>query len=160
MILHAHWKTTKSAGFFTFGTGIVVGLGAAFAMRATMPRATEMVGLILQKMGFELGDMLLALWDPEATYQQTAALPGSGIRPPVGKKKRLTKPRAAVMAESGAQWRRAHSQIPEDPPINIAHQRQVPQAFLPPGAGIKTRATRRPQLIDRRRERENLRDSH
>jgi hypothetical protein len=83
-------ETAKSAGIFTFGTGIIVGLGAAFAMRATMPRATEFVGLMLQKMGFELGDMLLALWDPEATYQQTAALPGSGSRSPGKKKKRLT----------------------------------------------------------------------
>ncbi len=94
-------ETVKSAGFFTFGTGIVVGLGAAFAMRATMPRATEMVGLMLQKMGFELGDMLLALWDPEATYQQTAALPGSATKALTGKKKRLNdKPRAAVMAKA------------------------------------------------------------
>lgn len=50
----------------------MVGLGAALAMRATLPRATEFIGLVMQKMGFELGDILLALWDPEA---QQAALP-------------------------------------------------------------------------------------
>jgi hypothetical protein len=76
----------KSNGFFTFGTGIMVGLGAALAMRATMPRATEFVGVMLQKMGFELGDMLLALWDPEATYQN-AALPA----PAAAKRKRASK---------------------------------------------------------------------
>jgi hypothetical protein len=82
-------ETAKSTGFFSFGTGIVVGLGAAFAMRATAPRATEFVGLVLQKMGFELGDMLLALWDPEAN-QQTAALNAPASMLPAGKRKRAS----------------------------------------------------------------------
>jgi hypothetical protein len=68
-------------GLFTFGTGIMVGLGAAFAMRATMPRATELVGLMMQKMGFELGDILLALWDPEA-HQAALPAPVAAIPPP------------------------------------------------------------------------------
>ncbi len=133
-------ENTKSAGFFTFGTGIVVGLGAAFAMRATMPRATEMVGLMLQKMGFELGDMLLALWDPEATYQQTAALPGSGIRPPAGKKKRLTKPRAAVMAKAA---RNGAEPILKFPKIRRSTLRTNGKSPKLPSTrrGIKTRAT-------------------
>jgi hypothetical protein len=45
---------------------------------------------MLQKMGFELGDILLALWDPEATYQQDAALNAPANTLTTAKRKRAS----------------------------------------------------------------------
>jgi hypothetical protein len=89
---------TAKSGLFTFGTGIMVGLGAAFAMRATLPRATEIVGLMMQKMGFELGDILLALWDPEA-QQAALAAPAPTLAAP--KKKRAEGTRSKSVHRNG-----------------------------------------------------------
>ncbi len=119
----------------------MVGLGAAFAMRATMPRATEMVGLMLQKMGFELGDMLLALWDPEATYQQTAALPGSTPKSLPVKKKRLTdKPRGAVMAKMARNGAEPILKFPKIRRSTLRASGKSPK-LSSTRRGVKTRAT-------------------
>jgi hypothetical protein len=88
-------QAAKPSGFFTFGTGLLIGMGAAMGMRATMPRATEVVGLMMQKMGFEIGDILLALWDPEA---QQAALVPSVAALPVPKKRAIAKQAAQKRA--------------------------------------------------------------
>jgi len=67
---------------FAFGAGIAVGFGAGIAVRASLPRATELAGLILEKLGFEIADIFLALWDPEGTANQ-ALLPAPPVEPPL-----------------------------------------------------------------------------
>jgi hypothetical protein len=42
---------------FAFGAGVAVG--------ANWPRASNIVGFILQRLGFELTDLALWMWDPE-----------------------------------------------------------------------------------------------
>ncbi len=91
---------------FAFGAGIAVGFGAGIAVRTSLPRATELAGLILEKLGFEIADIFLALWDPEGAANQAllpppqtapsakAARPAKTVRSakvvPAPKKKRKT----------------------------------------------------------------------
>ncbi len=48
---------TGLSGLFAFGVGVAVG--------ANWPRASNFVGFILQRLGFELTDLALWMWDPE-----------------------------------------------------------------------------------------------
>jgi len=48
---------TGLSGLFAFGVGVAVG--------ANWPRASNLVGFILQRLGFELTDLALWMWDPE-----------------------------------------------------------------------------------------------
>lgn len=75
--------------FFAFGAGVAVGFGAGIAVRASLPRATELAGLILEKLGFEIGDIFLALWDPEGAANQ-ALLPAPQA-PPAARAARAAK---------------------------------------------------------------------
>jgi hypothetical protein len=75
--------------FFAFGAGVAVGFGAGIAVRTSLPRATELAGLILEKLGFEVADIFLALWDPEGAANQ-ALLPAPQA-PPAAKAARAAK---------------------------------------------------------------------
>jgi hypothetical protein len=51
------------SGLLAFGAGVAVG--------ANWPRAGNIVGYILQRLGFELTDLTLWIWDPEKSVVQT-----------------------------------------------------------------------------------------
>ena len=68
--------------FFSFGAGMAVGFGAGLALRASLPRATEFAGLFLEKLGFEITDLILMFWDPEAG-QRRPALPAPKAAAPM-----------------------------------------------------------------------------
>ena len=56
---------------FAFGAGVAVG--------ANWPRASSFVGFILQRLGFELTDLAIWMWDPEksaARSPETASVAG------------------------------------------------------------------------------------
>jgi hypothetical protein len=52
------------SGILAFGAGVAVG--------ANWPRAGNMVGYLLQRLGFELTDLTLWIWDPEKSVIQEA----------------------------------------------------------------------------------------
>jgi hypothetical protein len=49
---------------YALGTGIAIGFGAGMAIRFSMPRTSEMVLLIMEKLGFDVTDILLHIVDP------------------------------------------------------------------------------------------------
>jgi hypothetical protein len=51
------------SGLLAFGAGVAVG--------ANWPRAGNFVGYLLQRLGFELTDLSLWIWDPEKSLAQT-----------------------------------------------------------------------------------------
>ena len=52
------------SGLLAFGMGVAVG--------ANWPRASNFVGFILQRLGFELTDLALWMWDPEKSLAREA----------------------------------------------------------------------------------------
>jgi hypothetical protein len=54
------------SGLLAFGAGVAVG--------ANWPRASNFVGFILQRLGFELTDLALWMWDPEKSMAQEAEI--------------------------------------------------------------------------------------
>ncbi len=57
------------SGLLAFGAGVAVG--------ANWPRAGNIVGYLLQRLGFELTDLTLWMWDPEKSIVRSAKpLPG------------------------------------------------------------------------------------
>ncbi len=67
------------SGLLAFGAGVAVG--------ANWPRAGNFVGYLLQRLGFELTDLTLWMWDPEKSLAQTKA--ASPVVKPKSKKKAL-----------------------------------------------------------------------
>lgn len=62
-----------------FGIGLAVGFGAGVTVRLLCPGVVGLVNAVLSKLGFEIGDVLLALWHPgekaAAPLQLTASRP-------------------------------------------------------------------------------------
>jgi hypothetical protein len=54
------------SGLLAFGMGVAVG--------ANWPRASNFVGFILQRLGFELADLALWMWDPEKSLAREAEI--------------------------------------------------------------------------------------
>ena len=54
------------SGLLAFGMGVAVG--------ANWPRASNFVGFILQRLGFELTDLALWMWDPEKSLAREAEI--------------------------------------------------------------------------------------
>jgi hypothetical protein len=54
------------SGLLAFGAGVAVG--------ANWPRASNFVGFILQRLGFELTDLALWMWDPEKSLAREAEI--------------------------------------------------------------------------------------
>jgi hypothetical protein len=54
------------SGLLAFGAGVAVG--------TNWPRASNFVGFILQRLGFELTDLALWMWDPEKSAVQDAEI--------------------------------------------------------------------------------------
>jgi hypothetical protein len=54
------------SGLLAFGMGVAVG--------ANWPRASNFVGFILQRLGFELTDLALWMWDPEKSLAPEAEI--------------------------------------------------------------------------------------
>jgi hypothetical protein len=52
------------SGLLAFGAGVAVG--------ANWPRASNFVGFVLQRLGFELTDLALWMWDPEKSAARDA----------------------------------------------------------------------------------------
>jgi hypothetical protein len=74
------------SGLLAFGAGVAVG--------SNWPRAGNIVGYILQRLGFELTDLSLWLWDPEKSAEKT----GPAIS---GKKKSKRRVQSALTALDG-----------------------------------------------------------
>ena len=73
-------KKVALSGLLAFGAGVAVG--------ASWPRAGNMVGYLLQRLGFELTDLTLWIWDPEKSLVQDPA-PQRVLRRKVKKKARV-----------------------------------------------------------------------
>ena len=54
------------SGLLAFGAGVAVG--------ANWPRASNFVGFVLQRLGFELTDLALWMWDPEKSLAREAEI--------------------------------------------------------------------------------------
>ena len=72
------------SGLLAFGAGVAVG--------SNWPRAGNIVGYILQRLGFELTDLSLWLWDPEKSGDKT----GSAISGKKKSKRRVQSPLTAL----------------------------------------------------------------
>jgi hypothetical protein len=55
------------SGLLAFGAGVAVG--------ANWPRAGNIVGYLLQRLGFELTDLTLWMWDPEKSLASSSEIP-------------------------------------------------------------------------------------
>ena len=76
-----------------FGMGVAVGLGAGLAIRAISPNVFNLVEAVLSKFGFNIGEILLSLWNPEKRIKPALQLTDN--RPASRKKsRRKTKARA------------------------------------------------------------------
>jgi len=53
-----------------FGMGMAVGFSAGIALKIFLPGVTSIAEAILNKLGFEMGDVFISLWNPE---QRSAA---------------------------------------------------------------------------------------
>jgi hypothetical protein len=73
-------KKVALGGLLAFGAGVAVG--------ASWPRAGNMVGYLLQRLGFELTDLTLWIWDPEKSLDP-APEPQRVLRRKVKKKVRV-----------------------------------------------------------------------
>jgi hypothetical protein len=107
------------SGLLAFGAGVAVG--------SNWPRAGNIVGYILQRLGFELTDLSLWLWDPEKSADKTGpaisgqkktkrkvqapltALDGPGKRRPRAKKTTRTPKLQADMAARETRKRPVHA---------------------------------------------------
>jgi hypothetical protein len=72
------------SGLLAFGAGVAVG--------SNWPRAGNIVGYILQRLGFELTDLSLWLWDPEKSADKT----GPAISGKKKSKRRVQSPLTAL----------------------------------------------------------------
>src|ERR1700722_3386816 len=57
-------KKVALSGILAFGAGVAVG--------ANWPKAGNLVGYLLQRLGFELTDLTLWIWDPEKSVIREA----------------------------------------------------------------------------------------
>jgi hypothetical protein len=94
-------------GLFAFGAGVAVG--------ANWPKASNIVGYILNRLGFELADLAIWMWDPEKTAllnQETSkALPARSKRKAKVLRSRTSKSeRASKKSKKGGPSPRARSQ--------------------------------------------------
>jgi hypothetical protein len=71
------------SGLLAFGAGVAVG--------ANWPRAGNIVGYLLQRLGFELTDLALWMWDPEESLASTSEIPS--LTGSTAKKKARADPR-------------------------------------------------------------------
>lgn len=70
------------SGLLAFGAGVAVG--------ASWPRAGNIVGYLLQRLGFELTDLALWVWDPEKSLASPSEIPR--LTRSAGKKKAQADP--------------------------------------------------------------------
>jgi hypothetical protein len=56
------------------GFSVLLAFGAGVAVGANWPRASNFVGFILQRLGFELTDLALWMWDPEKSLAREAEI--------------------------------------------------------------------------------------
>jgi hypothetical protein len=68
------------SGLLAFGAGVAVG--------ANWPRAGNIVGYLLQRLGFELTDLTLWIWDPEKSVIEGAKPVRAALREPRKKAQR------------------------------------------------------------------------
>jgi hypothetical protein len=107
------------SGLLAFGAGVAVG--------ANWPRASNFVGFILQRLGFELTDLALWMWDPEKSLVQEAEIP------PV-KRAKTKKAQALVIQEGRPISKRVGAKVNTTTGVSPGNQRS--------GEGVR-RATRR-----------------
>jgi hypothetical protein len=84
------------SGLLAFGMGVAVG--------ANWPRASNFVGFILQRLGFELTDLALWMWDPEKSLARESEIT------PV-KQAKSKRARALVMANGNPNSKRVGAKV-------------------------------------------------
>jgi hypothetical protein len=96
------------SGLLAFGAGVAVG--------ASWPRAGNIVGYLLQRLGFELTDLTLWIWDPEKSVVQAPEprrLPSRKVR------RRIQRPNLQQGDPGPAKRRRRAKERPQSPPIHL-----------------------------------------
>jgi hypothetical protein len=81
------------SGLLAFGAGVAVG--------ANWPRAGNIVGYILQRLGFELTDLTLWMWDPEKLSDK-AELAAPVGRPKAKKRRRTPSGQSVGLGATGS----------------------------------------------------------
>lgn len=81
-------RLVLSTGLLAFGAGIAIG--------ARWPHSTHLLGLLLEKLGFDMSDIVLAFWDPEA--KERAARERPLPLPPARAKRAKARPAVAIRA--------------------------------------------------------------
>jgi hypothetical protein len=113
------------SGLLAFGAGVAVG--------ANWPRASNFVGFILQRLGFELTDLALWMWDPEKSLAEEAEMP------PV-KRAKTKRAQALVIQDGRPISRRVGAKLKAKASVSPGNQQS--------GEGVR-RATRRKATDDR-----------
>jgi hypothetical protein len=113
------------SGLLAFGMGVAVG--------ANWPRASNFVGFIMQRLGFELTDLALWMWDPEEGLAAEAEVT------PV-KRTKLKRAQALVMQNGNSNSKRVGAKVKV--------KTVVPPGSHHSGAGVR-RARRRKATDDR-----------
>jgi hypothetical protein len=115
------------SGLLAFGAGVAVG--------ANWPRASNFVGFILQRLGFELTDLALWMWDPEKSMAREAE-----ITPAPRAKAKTKRAQALVIQEGRPITKRVGAKVKAKTSVSPGNQRS--------GEGVR-RAPRR-KAIDGR----------
>jgi hypothetical protein len=113
------------SGLLAFGMGVAVG--------ANWPRASNFVGFILQRLGFELTDLALWMWDPEKS------LAGEAEITPV-KRAKSKRARALLMQNGNPNSKRVGAKVKVKTVVSAGNHHS--------GTGVR-RARRRKAIDDR-----------
>lgn len=122
---------------FAFGAGVAVG--------ANWPRASNIVGFILQRLGFELTDLAIWMWDPEKSNLRSQEDPAV-VRLNGKKENQVPRIQTGGRPKKKARAKKETAQflrIESDPGIGRAMRRKAPsgrQAWIRPDR-IDGRAT-------------------
>jgi hypothetical protein len=118
------------SGLLAFGAGVAVG--------ANFPRAGNFLGCLLQRLGFELTDLTLWMWDPERSLADTSGKPMRSKskkrkalaliqpgNPPKGSGKAKGKDSPRTPSATGMRTRRKSSDQVDQPWIVNSHARHA-----------------------------------
>lgn len=129
-----------------FGMGMAVGFGAGFAMKVFWPGATSFAEAVLNKLGFEVGDIFLALWNPEQAIGPALRIEAkrAAVKRKVGRKaKTAVSPTASPASGVARASNSSNRKAPVASPIAAA-----PPRIRKPARPVKPTA---PPSVTRRR---------
>jgi hypothetical protein len=128
-----------------FGIGMAVGFGAGFAMRVFWPGATSFAEAVLSKLGFEVGDIFLALWNPEEAINPTLQIKAK--RAPVKRKVARKATAASPVASPASEARASRSPtrkatVPSTAPLAATPRARKPARPVKPTAPFSDKRRR------------------